>query len=86
MAERHFVDTGKRQACPKCGNNHRFKAVSQQVAEDCCECWIECLDCGFDPTAESHGDRYEDIWGDVSQEAIPVLYQYCWIELIPTLS
>ena len=82
MATNCFVDTGKRQACPECGNNHRFKAVSCQVSEDCCECYIECLECGFDPTAEDTGNRVEDVWGDVSQEAVPFIFSTCWLELL----
>lgn len=56
--------------CPKCGNGRHFEAVSQQVAEDCCEVWVVCGRCGHDPTEGYTGHRLEDVWGALDVETI----------------
>ena len=55
----------KYEKCPKCGNNTKFVAHSSQCAEDACEVWIECGNCGFDPTDDgiACANRFEDVWG-----------------------
>ena len=63
--------------CPKCGNNTRFKARSQQVAEDGCEIWVECR-CGFDPTAGNTDQRVEDVWGSLDQATVRAALYYSW--------
>jgi hypothetical protein len=84
MARNGFIHTGNPSPCPKCGNTNNFVANSQQVAEDCFDCWIECLECSFDPTAKDTSDRVKCVWGDVSKEAIPGIFVECWERLIPT--
>jgi hypothetical protein len=66
--------------CPKCGNNTEFEANSLQVAEDCCEVWVVCA-CGFDPTSELSGSRYEDTWGGVDNANIRMALD-CWNDAI----
>lgn len=46
-----------------CGNINEFNAYSQQVSEDCCEVWITCYACGYDPTENSFGERFESMMG-----------------------
>lgn len=68
MSRRPFnITRGSVQPCPKCGNAKSFVAVSQQVAEDGCEVWIECS-CGHDP----HGpfDRMESVMGQLDKDSI----------------
>lgn len=48
--------------CPKCGNRNSFNIHSAQVGEDCCEVWAECK-CGYDPSEDKWGSRFEDVWG-----------------------
>ena len=62
--------------CPKCGNNTEFEAYSSQVSEDCCEVWVVCT-CGFDPTSELFGSRYEDPWGGADNAKILMALD-CW--------
>ena len=52
--------------CPKCGNRLEFVINSQQVAEDCCEVWAQCV-CGFTPSKEG----FEDVMG--KELKIPVV-------------
>lgn len=64
------VTRGHIEPCPKCGNTTVFVIHSEQVAEDCCEVWAQCV-CGHEP----HGDdRLEDVWGgcgdDLCQTAL----------------
>jgi len=66
--------------CPNCGNNTKFIAHSQQVSEDCCEVWIECK-CGYDPTSEKIGTRYEDVWGGVHESNVRIAIE-CWNDAI----
>lgn len=49
--------------CPKCGNKNKFDAHSSQVAEDCCEVWVSCHICGYDPTEAIIGNRVESVMG-----------------------
>ena len=49
--------------CPKCGNNKKFIAVCDQVAEDGCEIWVECYSCNYNPFAESSGSCIESVMG-----------------------
>ena len=62
--------------CPKCENNIKFKAKANQVAEDLCNVWVECI-CGFDPTLENTNYRYEDVWGEMSKDTINLALD-CW--------
>ena len=60
------------EPCPKCGNRHRFVAVSQRGGEDFCEVWIRCGACGHEPDWQ---ERREDTWGDLSLGMIQCLAQ-----------
>lgn len=62
--------------CPKCSNNTYFKAKVEQVAEDLCNVWVECV-CGYDPTSENTSYRYEDIWGELSRDTVDIALD-CW--------
>lgn len=66
--------------CPKCGNNIIFGVHSSQVAEDCCEVWVEC-DCGYDPTAENTLKRFEDVMGGTHNDNVLVALD-CWNDAI----
>lgn len=44
-----FKKAGLHEPCPKCGNSEIFYAHAEQCAEDCCDIWISCLKCGYDP-------------------------------------
>ena len=68
-------------ACPKCGNAAEFVGKAAQVAEDCCEVWVECV-CGFDPTAENTGDRVEDVWGSLDNDTLATALAWSWSEPI----
>jgi len=46
--------------CPKCGHN-TIIGRSAQVCEDGCEMWVECQNCGYDPS--DCGDHIETVWG-----------------------
>lgn len=61
-------------ACPKCKNKISFVAVSEQVAEDMCEVWIECS-CGHDP--HKSNERLESIMGELSESNIRMALD-CW--------
>jgi hypothetical protein len=58
--------------CPHCGNKIRFRAVSQQVAEDLCEVWVECGMCDLETPAEEHR---ESVWGITGNGDIQALVQ-----------
>jgi len=60
--------------CPKCGQKTQFVCVSQQVCEDGCEVWIECI-CGHDPHHPL--ERMESVWGGCSEENIMAALT-CW--------
>ena len=62
--------------CPMCGNNTEFNAESVQVSVDSCEVWVACK-CGFDPTQEKEGYRYEDTWGGTGNENVRMALD-CW--------
>jgi len=62
--------------CPKCGNNTEFRAYSKQVCEDGCEVWVECI-CGYDPTSDRTGYRYEDIMGGIDYGTVMMAIE-CW--------
>lgn len=66
--------------CPKCGNNTTFTAHSSQIAEDCCEVWVECV-CGYDPTSDKTSYRLEDVWGGTCEENVRAALD-CWNEAI----
>lgn len=66
--------------CPLCGNNTKFKAYSNQVAEDCCNVWVEC-ECGYDPTAGKTEYRYEDVWGGTGDTMV-LMALWCWNDII----
>lgn len=70
--------------CIKCGNNTKFRCIAEQIAEDLCETWVECLDCGFDPTRENTDYRFENVWGSVDQAHTNVAFD-CWNEAIAEL-
>ena len=75
------------QSCPKCGNKTDFLAHSNQVAEDCCEIWISCRTCGYDPFHDYEhienctGYCIEDIWGEINISTISMALD-SWNELI----
>jgi hypothetical protein len=68
----------KVEPCPKCGNNTKFTAHSQQFSEDCCEGWLECA-CGFDPTDDRSSYRFEHPMSGLA--SIPTLFEV-WNQLI----
>lgn len=77
--------------CPKCGNTHLFTARAQQVSEDCCEIWVECTQCGYDPFHDYDGVDgctgycVEDVWGELSVGTITMAVD-SWNDLIETLN
>ena len=62
------------KACPKCGQKTEFVCVSNQVAEDSCEVWIECV-CGHDP--HNYNERLESVMGGCDEENILAALD-CW--------
>lgn len=62
-------------ACPECGNHVQFRAVAERCAEDLCEVWVVCAQCGHDPTRDKVGARLEDVWGDLDLPTIYVALQ-----------
>lgn len=66
--------------CPKCGNNTMFTVRAERCAEDCCDTWVVCV-CGYDPTGEIPGSRYENVWGEVDESAALVAFD-CWNDAI----
>jgi len=80
MLEYRLKDNNWIVKCPLCGNNTIFKAHSQQVSEDCCDVWVEC-ECGYDPTAEKTGCRFEDVFGGVHEDNVRVALE-CWNDAI----
>lgn len=76
MSKRKFnlAKSGQVTPCPRCGNDITFIATSEQVCEDGCETWVECV-CGFDPTSGKCGHRYEDVWGGCNEETITMALQ-----------
>lgn len=69
IREFKVAEPGRVFPCPRCGNDTRFRAHSMQVAEDCCEVWVECV-CGYDPTENETGGRLEDVWGSLDKDTI----------------
>jgi hypothetical protein len=67
--------------CPKCGNNTEFTVKSDYCAEDCCEIWVNCK-CGYDPTAEKHALRIEDVWGGVNDDNCKAAIEVSWNEAL----
>lgn len=67
--------------CHECGNNTDFTVKSDYCAEDCCEIWVNC-NCGYDPTAENHGLRIEDVWGGVDDENCKWAIEVSWNEAL----
>jgi hypothetical protein len=51
--------------CPSCGNSTVFDVQSIRSGVDCCDIYVECMECGYDPTKCHPGYRYEDVWGDI---------------------
>jgi hypothetical protein len=86
VSERRFtVNTEhSHKSCPNCGNRTAFKGISMQVSEDCCNVWIECGKCGFDPTLYRSGMRYEDVWGGLNPQTLAVALE-CWDEAVASL-
>lgn len=64
--------------CPKCGNTTRFTLHAERCAEDLCETFVVCV-CGHEPTET--GERYENVWGDMTREAAAVALD-CWNDAI----
>lgn len=62
------------KACPVCGQKTQFVAKSQQVREDGCEVWIECV-CGYDP--HKFNERLESVTGGCDPENILAAID-CW--------
>ena len=62
-------------------NNEVFKAFSEQVGEDVCVVWVECGNCGFDPTRENIDYRLEDVFGGTCDGNVMAALQ-CWTEAI----
>jgi hypothetical protein len=62
--------------CPKCGNRTQFFCHSERVAEDNCNVWVVCV-CGFDPTENDTGFRFETPYGGVDKENIQIALS-CW--------
>lgn len=61
--------------CPKCGNKEDFYAISQQFFEDCCEIWVICQKCGYDPFHDYNIEGctdycIEDVWGSIEHATI----------------
>jgi hypothetical protein len=71
--------------CPKCGNNTEFEVFSQQVAEDYCNIWAQCI-CGYDPTDGDSGNRIEDVWGGCSDENCLWAIDVTWNGIIEPLT
>lgn len=67
---------GQVTKCPKCGNDITFIAHSEQVCEDGCETWVQC-ECGYDPTENKIGHRYEDVLGGCDKDNITIALS-CW--------
>lgn len=71
--------------CPGCKNNTKFVIRSEQVAEDCCEIWVVCGVCDFDPTHDNTNDRLEDVWGGVADDNAQDAINLVWNELVPEI-
>ena len=67
--------------CPKCGNGSIFTAHSQQVCEDGCEVWVECGQCGYDPTIGKPLHRMESVMGGTTDENV-IIALTCWDDAI----
>lgn len=63
--------------CPECGNKTIFTIKSEQVAEDYCNLWAECI-CGY-----THDSDYmfEDVWGGVDNDNVMIAIK-CWNDAI----
>lgn len=58
------------EPCPECNNNTKFKARSRQVAEDLCDVWVTCGNCGYDPFEspdEGPMNKIESVWGEIDR-------------------
>lgn len=66
--------------CPKCGNNTSFILINERCAEDLYYIFVECI-CGFDPTSEDTGWRYEKVIGEGDEDAARVALG-CWNDAI----
>lgn len=83
MSTRRFkLKEGSTQVtpCPTCSNRLEFTAHSVQTCEDSCDVWIVCK-CGFDPTFDRCGFRFEDVWGGVGDENV-IMAISVWNDLI----
>lgn len=67
--------------CPECGNNEKFIGVSEQVAEDGCEVWVQCYICNYNPFAESCGSCIESVMGSLDDGNIMMAVNE-WTSLI----
>lgn len=80
--KKRFVTKFHQIPCPECGNTKEFDAISSQSAEDYCNVWVQCGECGYDPTSNDTGARIEDVWGDIGRESIPGIFSCCWTGLV----
>ena len=82
MIRKFNAKPGYARPCPKCGNTKEFKAISQQVAEDGCENWVECGKCGHCPTDDKPLHRVESVMGGLEPHDIVEAFLETWQELL----
>lgn len=58
------------ESCPECGCSTTFIVHSEQVTEDCCEVWVTCGGCGYDPTLGWRDWRVEDVWDSLDESTV----------------
>lgn len=76
------IPNNRYSKCPVCGNNTEFTVHTRQLNEDCCEIWAVCI-CGYDPTDEATGNRYEALIGAVTNDTVAAAL-HCWNDAIST--
>jgi len=64
--QRAFKISKPQSPCPKCGNTTNFVGKAEQVCEDGCEVWVECV-CGHNPFENNSSHCIESVWGDLSE-------------------
>lgn len=84
MREIKFIIHSGVVRCPKCENSISFNAHSSQIGEDCCNVWVECGVCGFDPTAENTSLRFEKVFCGTDAENCFMALE-CWNDAITEL-
>jgi hypothetical protein len=67
--------------CPSCGNSTVFDVQSIRSGVDCCDIYVECMECGYDPTKCHPGYRYEDVWGVINY-GTTFMAIACWNDAI----